>query len=252
MKSAILALGLAAALAGGGVAAAQPTHVMVRAQALDAKFIGDHVGGVRIVLRDARTGRVLARGLTRGGTGDTTRIMKTPVARGDHLADGSTAGFDAVLDLDRPTLVRAEATGPIGRPGSQIEVSSSLWVIPGRDVTGDGWVLSFPGLVVEPPRVRAEAAGLRVDAKVSPMCGCPIEPGGLWDAGGYTVEAFVLRGEQVVSRTPLAYAGSAGEFTGLAPAIGPAAPRGRLTLRLVATDARTPNAGVWEGPLPAR
>ncbi len=28
-------------------ALAEPTHVMVRAQAQDAKFIGDHVGGFR-------------------------------------------------------------------------------------------------------------------------------------------------------------------------------------------------------------
>jgi len=42
-------------------ALAQPTHVMVRALALDAKFIGDHTGGADITLTDARTGKVLAR-----------------------------------------------------------------------------------------------------------------------------------------------------------------------------------------------
>ncbi|MBS0408846.1 MAG: hypothetical protein JSR86_02945 [Proteobacteria bacterium] len=246
MKSA-LPLALAAALAAGS-AAAQPTHVMVRALALDAKFIGDHTGGVKVVLRDARTGKMLAEGLTRGGTGDTPRIMKMPVARGAALADAGTAGFEAVIDIDRPTLVRAEATGPMGRPGSAVSVSSSLWVIPGRDISGDGWVLSFPGLVVEPARVSADPAGLKVEAKISPMCGCPIEPGGLWDAGGYTVEAFVLKGDKVVSRTALAYAGKTGEFAGIAPKAG----SGRYRLRVVAYDAKSPNAGVWEGPLATR
>jgi len=245
MKSAAFALVLALV---AGPALAQPTHVMVRARSLDAKFIGDHTGGVRVVLRDARTGKVLAQGLTRGGTGDTARIMKTPLVRGAPLADAATAGFDAVIDIDRPTLVRAEAKGPMGRPASAVEVTSTLWVIPGRDVTGDGWVLSFPGLVVEPARTRVDGPGLRIDAKVSPMCGCPIEPAGLWDAGDYTVEAFVLKGDKVVSRTALAYAGTTGEFTGVAPATGP----GRYRLRVVASDAKTPNAGVWEGPLAAR
>jgi hypothetical protein len=245
MKFAALAL---TAVLAAAPALSQPTHVMVRAQALDAKFIGDHTGGVQIVLRDTRTGKVLAQGLTRGGTGDTARIMKTPIARGAPLADAATAGFDAVIDIDRPTLVRAEARGPMGRPDSAVEVTSSLWVIPGHDVTGDGWVLSFPGLVVEPARVSADAAGQRIDAKVSPMCGCPIEPGGLWDAGGYTVEALVLKGDKVVSRTAMTYAGKTGEFTGVAPKTGP----GRYRLRVVAYDAKSPNAGIWEGPLASR
>lgn len=43
-------------------ASAQPTHIVVRAIAKDAKFIGDSMGGVRITLSDAHSGRRLAQG----------------------------------------------------------------------------------------------------------------------------------------------------------------------------------------------
>lgn len=235
----------AAILACAAAAQAEPTHVMVRAQSLDAKFIGTHMGGVKVTLRDARTGKVLARGVTAGGTGDTPRIMRKPHERGAVISDADTAGFDAVLDLARPTLVRAEAEGPAGKPASAVSVSSSLWVIPGRDVTGDGWVLTFPGLVVEPAATPTPDGGLNVAAKVTLMCGCPIEPGGLWDAANYRVEARLLQGARTVADAPLAYAGQTSQFAGALPRVAP----GRYVLQVVATDAKTPNAGVVEIPV---
>lgn len=248
MIKSLTAAALAALLATS--AQAEPTHVMVRAQALDAKFIGDHMGGVRVTLTDARTGAVLAKGLTKGGTGDTPRIMKAPRVRGADLADAATSGFLATLDIKQPTLVRALAEGPAGHPGAAVKISSSLWILPGRDITGDGWVLTFPGLVIEPTTAPAADGALRITAKVSLMCGCPIEPGGVWDAKNYDVQAVLLRRGRVVATAPLAYAGQPSQFAGLLPN----APPGRYTLRLVATDRTTPNAGVIEQAvkIPAR
>lgn len=243
MSPMIKALPLATTLALLALPAlAEPTHVTVRALALDAKFIGDHMGGVKVTLTDAKTGRRLAEGLTKGGTGETAKLMKAPRVRGVPVADGDAAGFDAVLDIDRPTLVRADAEGPMGKPASAIHVASTLWVIPGRNVTGDGWVLTFPGLVIEPKATPTGPGGLRVDAKISLMCGCPIEPGGLWDANTYSIQASLLRRDRVMSQKTLAYAGQPSQFTGAFADVPP----GRYALRIVATDARTPNAGVWE------
>ena len=172
MSPMIKPFALAAALTlAASSALAEPTHVMVRAQAQDAKFIGDHMGGVQVTLTDARTGKVLAKGLTKGGTGDTPRIMKTPRTRGLGLTDPSAAGFEAVLDLKKPTLVRADAVGPVGKPDSAIKVSSTQWILPGRDIVGDGWVLNFPGLVIEPTTSVSPDGALRISAKVSLMCG---------------------------------------------------------------------------------
>lgn len=241
MSQMIKAVAFAASLALlAAPALAEPTHLMVRARAQDAKFIGDHMGGVRVVITDSQTGKVLAKGLIRGGTGDTARIMKTPRVRDSQVADPETAGFDATLNISEPTLVRIEAEGPAGKPAASIKVSSSLWVIPGRDVLGDGVVLTFPGLVVE-PTARLEADDrMHLQAKISPMCGCPIDTGGLWDAANYAVHATLLRGKRTVAEAALAFTGKTGEYAGVLPK--PA--RGRYTVRFVATDAKSPNAGV--------
>lgn len=222
-----------------GAAQAAPTKVTVRAQALDAKFIGTHMGGVKVTLRDAGTGKVLAEGVTAGGTGDTKRLVTEPRVRGATLSGGDVAGFTATIDIDRPTLVRAEAYGPVGNPAGAINVSSSLWVLPGRDVAGDGWILPFPGLVIEPTVTPASGA-LDVRAKVNLMCGCPIEAGGVWDAANYKVTAHLLDGAREVASTDLAFAGETsifgGKLTGLKP--------GDYTLQLVADDRTTINVGV--------
>ena len=239
-----VALRLCLAL-GCGPALAQPTHVVVRAQALDAKFIGDHTGGADITLTDARTGKVLAKGRTAGGTGDTARIMKAPHSRTGGLADAQTSGFDAVIDITAPTLVRAEAVGPQGRPGSVIHVTSTTWVYPGRDIAGDGWILTFPGLVVEPRAEKAADGTLAVSANVTLMCGCPIEAGGIWDAANYSVEAALIRGGKVQATAPLAFTGKTSQFAGQFLT----QPPGKYQVRVSATDRTTINAGTVEIPL---
>lgn len=241
----IKALTLAALLAlTAGSALAEPTHVMVRGQALDAKFIGDHMGGIEVTLTDPK-GHILARGLAKGGTGDTSRIMKAPLVRGQAITDGATSGFEAVLDLDQPTLVTATARGPMGKPASAITVTSQMWILPGRNITGDGWVLTFPGLVIE-PRIEVKSGGeVALAAHVSLMCGCPIEPGGLWDAARYSIEAQLLKGDQIIAAAPLAYAGKTSEFAGTLTGTAP----GHYRLRLVARDSGSANTGVVEQKL---
>lgn len=242
MKPFLLALSLTLI---SGVAMAEPTHVMVRALALDAKFIGDSNGGADITLRDVKTGKVLARGRTTGGTGDTVKIMKTPHGRGGGLSDAKTAGFDAVIDISAPTLVRAQAVGPQGNPASAITVSSTTWVFPGQNISGDGWILTFPGLVVQPQADRAADGSLTVSAHVSLMCGCPIEAGGLWDAANYSVQAVLMRGGKPLATSPLAFTGKTSQFAGQFPAQAP----GRYTIRVSASDRTTINAGVVDLPL---
>lgn len=238
----IKAIAVAGLVLMASAAATEPTHVMVRAQAQDAKFIGDQMGGVQVTLTDARTGKVLAAGLIKGGTGDTARIVRMPRSRGDRITDAATAGFEATLDISEPTLVRADAVGPIGKPQSSTKVSSSLWVVPGHDVGGDGWVLAFPGLVVEPSAAAAGTGGLNLQAHVSLMCGCPIETGGLWDAANYTVSAVLIRHGKTIAQTPLTFTGRTGDFAATMPRPSP----GRYSVRFVASDAKTLNTGVVE------
>lgn len=227
-----LLIGLISATA----AHAEPTEVVIRARAQDAKFIGSHVGGVDVVLANADTGAELAHGRIEGGTGDTKMLMTTPAARGQHLADADTAKFVAHLDLSEPTRVRLTARGPAG-----MEASSTQWVLPGRSIDGDGWVLTFPGLIVEPSIAVDADHRVELRSKVSLLCGCPIEPGGLWDAAHYRITAEVRGADGAPMRIDLAYAGRRSEFGARLPA--PLKP-GAYRMRVIAADAATSNVGV--------
>jgi hypothetical protein len=77
------------------------------------------------------------------------------------------------------------------------------------------------------------------------MCGCPIEPGGIWNADTYKVEAHLMKGEREVATTVLTYVGQPSQFSGALSS----APAGRYRLRLIAADATTSNAGVIEVPV---
>lgn len=204
-----------------GAAQGTPTRVMVRAVAHDAKIIGSGVGGARITVVNARTGELLARGVQAGGTGSTRRIMVEPRERGEPVYDAEgAAGFLAELALEEPTLVRIEAEGPLGTPHAARRASRTLLLVPGKDVLGDGVVLTLYGFTVEllePTSDPSESAGERVPvrARVTMLCGCPTEPGGLWDSDDYTIEARIVDGEgTVLEKAPLSYAGVTSTYAG--------------------------------------
>jgi hypothetical protein len=181
----------AAAMALAGPAWAKPTEITVRVISRDAKFIGTSMGGVLVTLRDADTGELLARGKTRGGTGDTDRIMGAREP-GTFLSTPDAAKFSTTLDLDEPRRIEVTAYGPLAQRQGANRVSAVQWVVPGRDLTGgDGWVLEMPGFVVDAlaPPAHVKLSGLpqavTLRANVTMMCGCPVTPGGHWDANRY-------------------------------------------------------------------
>lgn len=247
MRISAIALTLLCGCLLAGTAAAEPTQVTVRVLSKGAKFVGTSMGGVRITLRDAHTGETLASGLTRGGTGDTARLMHDDGGRFARLSDDSAAGYNATLALERPRLVEVEAYGPLAQPQAAHRVTSTQWIVPGRDVTGgDGWVLELPGFVVDvlaPPAHRKlgpDTERIEVRANVSLMCGCPITPGGLWDADGYEVAALVVRDDGSQRRIDLGYAGEPSQFAGTLPMPGP----GVYDITVYAHDPANGNTGL--------
>ena len=58
-----------------GYATAEETQIDVRVISKGGKFIGTSMGGVLITIRDAKTAELLAKGVTRGTTGDTEKII---------------------------------------------------------------------------------------------------------------------------------------------------------------------------------
>lgn len=236
------------ALSAAVPALATPTEIVVRVISEDAKFIGDAMGGADVTLRAARSGRILARGRTAGGTGDTARIMQAN-GRSPLISTPDAAAFIAQIEIDEPTLVDLEVTGPNARPGSQISIVSQRWVMPGQSInTGDGWVVELPGLAISPIANVIEGASvgggrsISVSARVELLCGCPITPGGQWDANDYQVTVSVWRRGRRVAEAPLLFVSSPGGFAGQVQM--PVS--GRFRLFVHARNVVTGNSGVSE------
>lgn len=223
-----------------------PTQLTVRVASQDAKLIQDSVGGAAIVVRDADTGEVLAEGRQRGDSGSTDKIMRQAHNRGETIyAVPGAAQFATTLNLSRPTRVAISAEGPLDFSQALQSVSTTLLMLPGHHISGDGVVLTLHGFIVEvlaPGELSGADAGaeVAVEARVRMMCGCPTQPGGLWDSNQYTIKAQLLNGDEVVAETPLRYAGRSSVFNGqiTVPAVG------AQRLRVVASDPDGINFGM--------
>ena len=86
MRAFVIILSLTA-LTAPAVASAEQTEITVRVLAKDSKFVGTSMGSMRIILRDAHTGEILATGITAGGTGNTKLIMHEDKGRRAQLSD---------------------------------------------------------------------------------------------------------------------------------------------------------------------
>jgi len=215
---------IVALLAGAAMAHALETRIVVTAKAKDAKFIGTSMGGALVVVRDSATGAVLRQGTIAGSTGDTKRIMQEPLRRGMALSDEKSARFEARLDIDEPLLATVEVYAPLAQRQAAVQAQTQIWLIPGKDMagSGDGIMLEIPGFAVdvllpqahEKIKLSEGSAHLTVRANVVMMCGCPIEPGGIWDAGACEVTALVKHNGQPLTGFALPYAGTASTFEG--------------------------------------
>jgi hypothetical protein len=223
---------------------AQETTVMVRVYSKDAKFIGSSIGGARIIVKNEATGEVLAEGITTGSTGDTEKIMQEPRKRGERLSDENTAGFLASLDISEPVFITVEAIAPVNKKQASVRSSTQLWVIPGKNIDGDGVVLEVPGFVIDilspqtHERVQQQEE-VQITANVVLMCGCPVTPDGIWDANNYEVAAMVKNenGEPVtVQLEPLQKPST---FTG-SISLNP----GNYEITVYAFDPATGNTGI--------
>lgn len=231
---------------------ATPTTVVVHVVAHDAKIVGTHVGGARVVIRDARSHKVLAEGVQMGETGDTKKIMKEPRVRGESiLTTPGAAAFSAKIDLERPTRVEITAEGPLKYPQAVERVSTTMQLVPGQDVVGDGIVLELHGLVIdllEPAAASVAAGDLAVKLKVNMMCGCPIEPAGTWDADKVRVTVALRRRRGPSREVQAVYAGTTSTFVATITGVEP----GNYTLEITASDTAAPNFGHFEQKLKVR
>jgi hypothetical protein len=216
------------------------THVVTH----DAKLIGSAVGGVRVTIRDAVTGRVLAEGVQVGATGDTKRIMQEPRRRGETLfatADG--AGYETSTVLAEPTMVDISAEGPLGYPDQMARASKRILLLPGRDIAGDGIVLELHGYLVDilsPDTTRTfpASSALPVRARVRMLCSCPTQPGSLWEV--HDITARLVRDGAVIREALLAYAGKESEYRGELAQVDP----GEYMLEIIAAAPSSATFGI--------
>lgn len=230
-----------------GSAAALPTQITVRVKSKDAKFVGSSMGGMLVTIKDVDTGELLARGITAGGTGDTRILMKTPHTRGMRISDEASAKLTVTIDIQKPRYIEVSAYGPLAQRQSANRVSATQWVVPGKHITdGDAWVLKVPGLIVDildpPAAIKYKKIPMTVElrANVAMMCGCPIVPGGIWDADKFEVMALLQRDGQPAGRFELTYGGKPSQFQ----AALPLSEKGTYELIVYAHDPANGNTGL--------
>ncbi|ADY72679.1 hypothetical protein Dester_0019 [Desulfurobacterium thermolithotrophum DSM 11699] len=220
------------------------TEITVRAKAHDAKFIGSAIGGIKVIVKDAYSGKVLDEGFIEGGTGNTKKLMKECLKRGEELSDEKTAKFVAKVDIDRPKKVEIDLIGPLSAGLGALKLSKELWVIPGHDIKGDGVVFEFYGLVVYPVSPAPHqffkvGEKVKVKARIDMMCGCPIKKNGIWNADDFKVRAIIEKDGKFYKEIPLYFTGKTSTFEGeFIPA-----EKGSYRITIFATDRRN-NTGV--------
>lgn len=245
MKTFIL---IAAFLLGNLMVSATETKVMIRAKARDAKFIGTSLGGAHIIVRNKLNGKILTEGNTTGSTGNTDLIMKTPKIRGNSIADEQTGGFIANIDIDEPTFVTVEVISPLNSRQAQATVTTELWLIPGKDILGEGIILEIPGYIIDilKPRTHQYIALNTIkdkpflfQANIVMMCGCVIDKGGVWNSDEIEVKGILKKDGKVIKNVDMSLV-STNLFEGNHLINTP----GNYELILYAYDKKTGNTGV--------
>lgn len=196
----------------------KPTDIVVRAQSKDAKFIGSSMGGAFITIKEDKTGEILAKGYTEGSTGDTQKLMRQPTKRYETLSTPGAAKFEATLNISEPTFVTITAVAPYAKKQARVENSTQLWLIPGKDITGDGIILEIPGFVVDVLNPQTHQTvnekQINIKANIVMMCGCPTSEGGLWDSSEYEIQAMIKKDSEIIDSVPLAFTGQTSTYSG--------------------------------------
>ncbi len=228
----------------------KPTTVLVRVVAHGSMVLGREVGGARVTITDVASKQILATGIQIGEAGDQNQIMRTPHVMEEPIySSRPSAAFSTTLELSRPTLVEIAAEGPLAYPAALQKVAKTVILIPGQDLINDGIVLHLYGYLVQierpkPGDVLIAKDDVKLRASIRTLSGALVRPHGDWDSRKLRIYAEVLVGGRVTERLQMFYSGDSGGFE--APFFVPTskdAPDG-ISLRVVATDLSTGNAGV--------
>jgi len=232
------------------------TTILVRVVAHGSMVLGQDVGGARVMITDVASGRILASGVQQGTAGDQNQIMRTPHLMEEPLySSRASAFFAATLALTHPILVDIAAEGPLAFPASVQRATTRIWLTPGHDLTHDGVVLALYGYIVRiehptPGQSLFAKDDVKLRASIRTLSGALVRPHGDWDSRKVHIYGELLIGGRITERLQMFYSGFKADFE--APFFVPLpkdAPDG-LTLRVVATDPASGNAGVGQATFP--
>lgn len=232
------------------------TSVTVRVVASHAMALGDNVGGAAVTIRDAETGAVLASGRQAGPSGDSKTIMQTPHLQTEPIYSvRESASFTAELQLAKPTLVEVIGEGPLKFAHAMRRASKTVLLYPGKAINGDGIVLELNGLLVNieapgPDRPLGIGDEGIIRATVRMLCGCIVEPFGIWESRKMDLYGELRLGEKVIQQIDLYHQGPKGLFTGNFQIPRWLNGKTEISLRVVASDAEGVNVGFDEVTYP--
>ena len=114
------------------------------------------------------------------------------------------------------------------------------WVVPGKDILGDGIIITMTGFIVDAWTRVLENGQVDIYTKASLLCGCPITKDGHWQADNYEAKAILMRDEETIDEVTLDFTGPAGMFSGKTTITEP----GHYKAVVYLYDAKTGNVGV--------
>ena len=236
--------------------ASKLTTIIVRVVAHGSMVLGKNVGGARVTITDMVTKQVLATGIQQGDAGDQNHIMRTPrLMEEQHYSSRPSAAFTATFDLPQPTLVEVTAEGPLAYPASSQRASTTVWLVPGQNMTNDGVVLHLYGYIVQIEHPKPGESLIAKDdvplrASVRTLSGALVRPHGDWDSRKIHIYGELMIGDRVIERLQMFYSGERATFE--APFFVPLqkdAPDG-ITLRVIAADPANGNFGIEQSKYP--
>jgi hypothetical protein len=218
--------------------------------------LGKDVGGARVTITDVATKQILATGIQQGEAGDQNQIMRTPrLMEEPHYSSRPAAAFTATFDLLQPMLVEVTAEGPLAYPASSQRASTTVWLIPGQDMTNDGIVLHLYGYIIQIEHPKPGEALIAKDdvilrASIRTLSGALVRPHGDWDSRKIRIYGELMIGDRVLERLQMFYSGEQATFE--APFFVPLpndAPDG-ISLRVIAADPVGGNFGMSQAKYP--
>ena len=218
------------------------TELLITVKSSDAKFIGTQTGGAHVIIRNRKTGDVIADGMTYGSTGDTDTIMAQSIERDAKFTAPETAKFQFSLEFWEPTPVTISASA------NGVSASFDTILVPEKDyTTGNGIMIEIPGFAVDilSPAPNSSydhnaKTPVSLEANIMHLCGCKIEPDSPWPPERYEVDAYVYKEGLLVTKFEMPYAGEPGIYASNITIPIP----GIYKLTVVAFDKHNKNVGM--------